>query len=607
VTVPINPDLPLSQVRPQTAVYLDFKAPGGGDESEPINVILFGERLTSGQWAPNSVNAILSQKDADDGAGSTSLLALIARSALGTGKASNVRLWGVPIAEAAAGTASIGKLVVSGTATAAGGANILFGSQVVSVSWATGDTGATVATALLAALQALDRQPFTFALNTATITYTATQKGAVFEDWPIRVSYTVQGTGIYFGPGSVTFATNAVGAGTVKIINGSTTVSATLANGNTPTVIGDAVVAALNGDDFPLDAGTNAAGVVPLYFAHNRICRRTSVAVVTSTGTTATLTGGSATDGTGSASSLTYNGTLGAGFPSLATALTNVHNKGSFGKWVCPWSNATPLGSLFSQVVTDAGGGTGAQRGQVVHVGSVDGLAAAGALAAGTSPAMTTDPQGQVRGAVAWCPDAGVPAWDLAVRTAVMRASVSSPFHVYNGEKVPYNADVPVYTPDAAVWPSDLTINSALRDYGLTPLVVKGGVLVVEQGRTTSLSSDRRLWDWSYVDQRDSHRRDVRTEGPSRFKDCALVASLDAVNTENDITTDVVKAWLRGKLFQWQLEGTYDGATALAPLVDAQINAGQASRCDAVYPDSPKIPFHILSLISQQASPPIGG
>ncbi len=607
MTVPINPDLPLSQVRPQTAVFMDFSAPAGGDDSEPINVLLFGERLTTGLWAPNSVNPILSQKDCDDGAGSRSVLALIARSALATGKGGNVRLWGVPVAENSGGTAATMKIVCSGTATAAGGANILFGSQIVSVSWASGDAAATVAATLLAALQALDRQPWTFALSTATITATGNIKGAVLNDWPIRVSYTVQGTGIFFGPGSLTLATNAGADGTVKVINGTTTISTAVTSGDTPTTMAAAVVAAINADDYPIDAGTNTAGALPLYFAHNRVCRRTSASVVTTTGTTATITGGSATDGTGSASSFTYAGVLGAGFPTLATALTNVHNAGSFGKWVCPWADTTPLGSLFGQVVTDAGGGSGAQRGQVLHVGSVDGLATAGALASGTSPAMTTSLQGQTRGAVIWCPDSAVSGWDQAARTAMMRASVASPFHVYNGEALPYTADVPVYTPDRAVQPSDSTINSALRDYGLTPLVVKGGALVIEQGRTTSLSSDRKPWDWSYVDQRDSHRRDVRTQGPARFRNCALVASVASVQTQYDVTTDVVKAWLRGKLVEWESEGTYDGAAALAPQVAAAINSGQASRCDATYPDSPKIPFHILSLISQQASPPIGG
>lgn len=612
MTVPMNPDLPLSQVRPQTAVYLDFSAPAGGDDSEPINVLLFGEGSATGAWPYNSVNPILSQSDVDDGAGKTYSLALMARSALSTGLGGSVRLWGVPLLPAAAGTAATLQIVCFGTATAAGGADIrIGGSQVASVSWAAGDTGDVVGATLLAALNKLDRQPFTWANDTGTIsgagivTGTAVFAGAVLNDWPIRVTYSVQGTGIYFGPGQITFATNASGAGTVKIYNGATTITTSISNGNTPSQIATAVKAKVNSDDYPLDAGTPSAGVIPLYFAHNRDCRRTSCAVVTSTGTTAQFTNGSATDGTGSATSFTYAGTLGAGFPSLSTALTNVRAAGSFGVWVSPWSDTTPLSTLFSQIVSDAGGGSGQQRGQNLHVGSVDGLAATGALASGTTPAMTTSTQGQVRGAIPWCPDAPEPAWDLAARTAMMRAAGILPFRVKAGAPLPYNAEVPVLTPARAAWPSDQSITSALRDYGLTPLVVKGGSLVIEMPRTTSLSSDRRLWDWSYVDQRDNHRRDVRNEGPARFAGCALVASMASILTERDISPEQVKAWLRGKLLEWEQQGTYDGAAALASQVSAAINGSDPHRCDATYPDSPKIPFYILSLISQQASPPL--
>src|SRR5579871_1295966 len=356
-----NPNLPLSYVKPVVAVAIDTNAPAVANADEASTVLLWGEQLAAGIAPLNSVQPLNSLQDAINNYGKRSTLARMLRAALSQqGVTGAVRFFGIGVAPPVGGTAATMQIAASvvdasgAPATnplAAGGATIILGgTEAASLSWTTSDTATTIGAALAAALNALEYVPFgTWSNATGTVSATANIKGALLEDYPIRVVYSKPPaqTGVYFGPGSLTFLVNAVGAGSVVITSGATTITTALAGGETPTQIGDEVVAQLQTNDYPLVAGKNNAGVVPIYFSPGHDVRRPSCNVVTTTGTTAQFTGGSATDGSGNPTHpATQAGTVGSGFPALTTAVANMRASGSFGKQVCPWFDATTVSAI---------------------------------------------------------------------------------------------------------------------------------------------------------------------------------------------------------------------------------------------------------------------
>src|SRR5262249_43683947 len=144
--------------------------------------------------------------------------------------------------------------------------------------------------------------------------------------YPLQVIYSKSPlqTGVWLGPGSLTFANAAVGAGAVVLVSGATTISIPLAGGESALGVADKGVGVLGGvlasgapqnasADLPLTAGKNVGGVLPIYYAPSRNVRRPNCNISTSTGTTVLFTGGAATDGTGNLSHpATFAGIAGA-------------------------------------------------------------------------------------------------------------------------------------------------------------------------------------------------------------------------------------------------------------------------------------------------------
>lgn len=620
-----NPNLPLSRVRPTVAVAIDAQAPAGTDAQEANTVLVWGEVLPGGSQPVNAPFKINSISDAINGAGGKkSILARGVRALLSQpGVAGNIAIYGVGVNPPSSGTAATFSIVVNvlnpttmATATnpaQAGGVTLTMGgTELASVAYTTADTNATIASALLSQLQALEWCPFTFSLNTATITATANVAGAALEDYPIRVSYTKPGTGVYLGPGSLTVTSAPGHAGTASVATGTLTAQATVVGNEADAYhVALLIESAINASDFPLIAATptNAApSVMPLLYNPGRDVRRVSAFVTSVTTTTLTLTGGSATDGTGSASSITYNGTTGAGYPSVSTAVANVAGSGSFGEWVHPWVNdATTTSALFSSVVTQGDGADGHQKGQHLMACNVGSESTAAAFLSTTSPplsAATSMVNEGLRAVMLHCPDAAVPGFEIATRVAGLRASVASSFYNYDGAIIAGNVDVPCPLPSKlaqAAYSPD-TQNQAIRD-GLTPIAVQGGQLTIVFGRNCISTTAPELWDWSWIDQADDHRLDLRSQAVLTFQGCALIADGTLPQSRNDVDTNAIKAFLRSMLRRWEAQGTYDGAKALADAVQAQINPSQRSRADLTYPESPKVPLHTLGVVAQRSAP----
>lgn len=614
----LNSNLPLSYVKPTIAVAIDTAAPSASNADEAYRVLLYGEQESAGIAPLNTVQPLASLTDAISNYGYRSTITRMLRDALAQPNiSSTVEFYGCGVVQPPAGTAGTHQIktyivdaagVPAANPISAGGATIYVGGgESASISWTTSDTVTTIGDALRDALNALTYAPFhtsggsMWANATGLVTGTFIFKGALFEDMPFRIVYSKMGTGVWFGSGTATFLLTATGPGAVVLVSGAVTVTTVDVNGKTPTQIGDVLVTALSAGDYPLLAGVNNAGAVPLYFSPSKDVRRPNCTVLAAT-TTVQLTGGSAVNGVPS-----YAGTRGAGYPTLTSAVANVRASGSYGKQVCPWcDNTTPVSAIFAGMVTDGDGAPAHQKGQSVTLCSTGTAAAAAAFIITTTPSMaaaTSPDNAGMRGAYCVSPDAAQPGYILAAHVAAMRA-YNAPFTNYDGMVIQGSSDVPLLIPSQMAQANfaDGTQNTAIRD-GLTPLAVQDNSMTIVFGRTTIASTAAELWDWCWIDQADSHRLEIRAQARTTFAGCALISSGQPRN-RLDITTDCIEGFLRGMLRFFEAEGSYDGAEALAPLCKAQINPSQHTRVDCVLPESPKVPLHTIGIVTQRTSPP---
>ncbi len=615
MSVELNANLSSSYVKPTIAVAIDTNAPAGGDDSVASRVLLFTEQLSAGTAVINTVSTLSSVADAINFYGTKSSAVRQLRHALAqTNVNGAVQFYGVGIVEPVAGVSGTGQIVVTipggSNPSSAGGCNVTMGgSEVASVSWTTSSTATTIGDSLVAALNLMGYEPWGTWSNAAGVcTATANAKGAFIEDHSVRVNYTTQG-GVYLGPGTLTLSGNPSGSdGSLAVTSGTVTVTTSIpaatASAHAAALL---VVTAINAADYPLSAGApgGADGIIPIYFAAGKDCRRPSAALTTVGTITCQFQGGIAK---AAAAGNSYAGTLGTGYPTMTTAIANVHATSSYGKWVGPWFDATTAGTMFASISTDGNGAPNQNRGQSLTLCSTGTEAAALTLIGATSPAMNANASNNnngMRGAVCVSPDAPMPGYVYAAKVAAMRAA-SDPFTNYDGTALTGTSTAPMLLPSSMAITnySDSSQNTTITD-GLTPLAVKDGSLCVIFGRTTLATSDHDLWDWSWIDQADNHRADVRSQAAANFANCALISDTTTPRSRKDVNPKAFKSFLKAMTRRWEAQGTYNGADALADQCDAAINASNHSRLDAVYPESPKIPLHQIGMVALRSSPPL--
>lgn len=619
MSIPHNTDVGAANKTPGFYVQIVNGGGNAADAAEPSTVLLMGEMLSSGSWAPGSVYSPTSERDVIDGAGggvagaASPTILLQYRAAMAQVGEGNVTVKCVPVLEASGGTAATFQIVVhvvtpstlaaTTNPTIAGTLRVQIDGVEVSVGYTTSDTNATIAAALRAELLKQKFLPCTVgALSTATIPLTFVHKAAYGEDLPVRAYYTA-GSGVYLGVGSLTYANVASGAGSAKLVMGTQTASASIANSDSAATVAASMKAALLTDDYPLIGGAVVTATFPLLLREGRDVRRVAASVVTTTTTTAALTGGSATDGTGSASSFSYNGTPGAGLPTLTTALANVDNAGSFGEWTCPWNTAGSSSTGLTALATaiEAAGNGEANKNQHLTIGSIDVEATAAAIAAAVNPVLGSS----LRYIIGFCPDAGQMAYELAARRAAMIAAWRTPATnsdaYFGGTPFQTRNGVPLNLPAQRIRPTRGTINAAIND-GLEVWGVAGGLLGVVRGRNTSTASEEELWDPSYIRQQGYHRRDSKADAQATFKDPKFKAD-GILSQPGEISTASVEAWGIGLLDRWEKLGIFDGAEELKGAVKAEVDASNRDDVNLFLPSSPVIMTHRFLTVLGRSAP----
>lgn len=104
-------------------------------------------------------------------------------------------LWAYPVADDAGGTAGTKTITITGTPTAAGTLALYIGGVLLSIPVSATDTPTTIAAAIVAAVAANTRLPFTAGNSAGVVTLTARNKGTLANDVDVRVNLNGPGAG----------------------------------------------------------------------------------------------------------------------------------------------------------------------------------------------------------------------------------------------------------------------------------------------------------------------------------------------------------------------------------------------------------------------------
>jgi phage tail sheath gpL-like len=604
-----NPNLTSGQMLPGYYGYVDYNV-GGPAQSPNRRCLLIGFGGASATQTPNRPFRPNDMNDAIGKAGGANVdLVRMYAAALAQPEAADADIFLLLIQPTAGGTASTYKLkvYVSNTNPAKAGVLQLFvaSQQIGAVGFTTTDTATTIGDSIVTQLLAQSRIPILSAVNAAgVVTITYIHKGTTGEDLPIRAG--IQpiggGTGVSLSPCQLLFATNATGAGSVVVNIGAKTITTALAGAETPAQIAAKVAASFAADTYPCQAVVDGsvAAQVNLIFNDGWDVRRISAAIVSSTGTTVNA-GSGVTDGTGSATSLSYNGTVGVGAPVLTQAITNLQGaKEWYRSWAQPWVDTATISTIAAYLESGQDGSITGQKLQVLTFGDPRALSVAGAVPPAVSPNLTTTPPHYAEG---WPLDAPVQAFELAARVAVAKAAkwIDTPQFNWNGWQFQGNELAPILAPSYT--PSELTQNTALRTYALSPWILgPSGNIEVVKGRTTSLNSDLRLWAWSAEAQAANHIQDLQLYYPKIFQGGSIVRFSEPKapkifdsNSFEDVT--------RARMKKWEKAGHYDGAELLGPAVKAVPNPVNPFRMDVDYPESPVLDLDQIVFTSHFTQP----
>jgi len=593
-----NPDLPRSWRRPGTYFYYNLNNPGSAPGKR---LLLLGERISTGLRPANALYKANSEQDVIDGAGSTSVLRMLYQAAIAQVGGGTCEIYIGQVDEASGGTAAIIEHMITGPATGAGQFNWSLCGRVASIGFASGDSATTIASALAtqAAVAFAGLPIASIVAASGKITVTVKSKAAWGEDLP-SVFEVTPGRGVKVGPGDYVLATNATGAGSIRVTCGRTNYTASIANGDTPTIIAAAAAAAVVGDG-PLSASA-ASGTLSLFYNNGWPIRRVTATILTSTGTTINVNARGAV----SAGTDAPNGVIGLGSATLTTLLAAIDAQSrAFRAWAPTWNDATTLGTLDA-AIEDEGGGL-KQRTQTLNFASNATLATAGAIPAATTPALTAS----IRCAEGWAAyECGNAAFELAARFAAARVVNDRPSKNFNGLRLKYSAAAPLVGPPPSGRSSGADINSAINDYGMAPIVWDDdlGAPVVEHSRTTSNSADRALHKWSLVHQLDAQRELIGLRFKQRFTlpDGTGVSLMTSGTpfSEGVVELEDFEDCLFACTVEAERAGYYDGADALKEGIKATQDSGDPGRINLVYTASALVDVDQISGVGNRGTAP---
>jgi len=153
-------------------------------------ILVLGQMLATGTAAVNTVKPIVSIDEAVQFFGKGSMLAEMCKALR---KANTfTETYAIGVSDNEAGVAATGAIAIGGPATAAGTLNVYIAGALVQVAVAAADTGATIATALAAAINGNADLPMTAAVDSVDqtkVNLTARHKGELGNAIDVRINY----------------------------------------------------------------------------------------------------------------------------------------------------------------------------------------------------------------------------------------------------------------------------------------------------------------------------------------------------------------------------------------------------------------------------------
>ena len=617
--IALNPDLPISYQVPGIYVYLSRA--GAAPPAVNRRVLLLGYKTSAGTALGGDIVRAISEDDVVQAAGKGSDLHRMWRSfnahSSTTGSEIYLAVMNSPSGAAQTRTITIlqapsgAALGTGGTgAAAAGFMSVWICGVRYDVQIANGDTYATIAANLAAAITAnQDFLPCTAGVASATVTLTARHAALTSADMPLIVTFSNTAMQLAASPGTITFATTAAAGGTATLGVATQAATATVLDTQTAAVIGASMVSAINSANaFPVRAAQTAPSAdLTLFFVEGRVFNLAYTSITTATTTTMTPAWGTEASGLPSAAS-----------PSLSTVIGNINTQLPFKLWITPFtgmgsvvaasgqtrngstSDLTILGTLSQNIETQANGIN--CKGQVLVVADTRSLSVAGAVPAGTSPALTASP----RTFMGWCPASPQQAVETSARIAslVMTRIDYAPYN-YSGETLNTDYRTPYLAPHNAVRPSDAEVNAAILSYYLAPLRTNdAGQVAVVSGRTTAKPSATMAGDyvfWGTILADDFVRDDLRQNLPGVIRGKSL-KNFSPPRTQFTTTAEAVRTAVAARMSYYDSIDLFDGGSGLEEGLFAQVNVALPSRIDVALPKRFPLPAEQISVVTQLAS-----
>lgn len=170
-------------------VYIEFDGNNAvqGPQRQPYRNLHIGQRLSSGSVAQLVPTLITSKDQAADAFGQGSILQKMLEAQFDVSR--EIETWAVALDDDGGGVAASGVFGITGTATESGTLCLYVGGQRVKVAVTSGDTASTVATAVRAALNAVEDLVVVAGGSSGTVDVAAKNKGAVGNYIDLRDSY----------------------------------------------------------------------------------------------------------------------------------------------------------------------------------------------------------------------------------------------------------------------------------------------------------------------------------------------------------------------------------------------------------------------------------
>lgn len=595
--LPQNPDLPISYQVP--GVYAFLSRAGAVPPATNRRVLMLAYKTSAGATPAGTLFRVNSEDDVVIGGGRGSDLHRTYRAYASQSTGTGAEIWAMPM-NAPAGTAQ--QRLIRFLQAPNGAALGTLGTAAVSAGFVTvwicgyrfdtliaaGDTYAIIAANVAAQIAARqDDLPCTVAVSTDTVTLTARHAALTSADLPVMVTFSSAAMQVAASPGSVTFATEATGAGSARLYVETRSASANIANGDDPEDVAPRLVAAVNAASaFPVTAALTApSAVVTLFYVADRVFNWAATSITTGIAMTCTPGWGASAAGLPSSAS-----------PSLADALSIVNAQDAFKLWVTNFCGAgsvttttgvTQSGSVsdfsvlstLSTTIEQQGNGLSC-KGQILLLADTRALATAGSIPVSTTPQLTASP----RYFLSWAAGSPQQAHELSARIAALIAThLDYPAFNYAGQALRTDSRVPLLLPHAAVRPSDADCNAAMLSYFLTPLRSNtSGQLAIMSGRTTakpSASIDPAYVFWGVTLADDFIRDDLRAFLPQVI-DGKNLKLYSQPHSQFTTTTDAIRTAVASRMADWDALDIFDGAESLLPGLAAEVNVSLGSRID---------------------------